>query len=106
MITLSESASTKMKSLLSDGRKAKGIRVAVQGGGCSGFQYKLEFENEPADSDKIFEVSGIQLFVDPKSLLYLMGTQINYLDILGSSGFKFENPSARRTCGCGESFSI
>ena len=106
MITLSETAAEKIKLLLSSRKETKGIRVGIQGGGCSGFQYKLEFENNPRDQDKIFKVNGVMLYVDPKSLLYLMGTEINYLDVLGSGGFKFENPSARRTCGCGESFSI
>ncbi len=106
MITLTDSAAEKMRKLLSDGREAKGIRVGIRGGGCSGFQYTLEFETHAGDKDKTFELKGVSLYIDPKSLLYLMGTEINYLDSLGEGGFKFENPSARRTCGCGESFSI
>ena len=105
MITLTDSAAEKMKEVLS-ARDYSAIRVGIQGGGCSGFQYKLEFENDFTDKDKIIEDKGITLYIDPKSLLYLMGTEINYFDTLGTSGFKFENPSARRTCGCGESFGI
>jgi len=106
MITLTQAASEKVSLLLPSNPNASGLRVAVRGGGCSGFQYILEFETKEKDGDRIVDSRGIRLFVDPKSYLYLMGTEIDYLDTLDSSGFKFNNPTAKRTCGCGESFSI
>lgn len=104
MITLTEIAANKIKNLL-DNKEETGIRAMVRGGGCSGFTYKLEFDNEK-DSDRVIESRGIELYVDPKSYLYLMGTEIDFIDNLNQSGFKFVNPNAKRTCGCGESFSI
>tara|TARA_Y100000289_G_C3867188_1_gene121583 strand:+ start:91 stop:405 length:315 start_codon:yes stop_codon:yes gene_type:complete len=104
MITLTEFAASKIKSLLTD-KKETGIRAGVQGGGCSGFTYKLEFDNT-REGDRIIETHGVQLYVDPKSYLYLMGTEIDFIDNLNQSGFKFINPNAKRTCGCGESFSV
>lgn len=105
MISLTESAAKKLLSLLSN-REEKGVRPAVRGGGCSGFTYKLDFVLEPDVHDKKIESLGVDLYVDPKSYLYLLGTQIDYVDDLNQSGFRFVNPNAKRTCGCGESFSI
>jgi len=105
MITLSESAATHLKELLSS-RDDIGVRPAVQGGGCSGFKYLLEFVSESSPKDRVIEVQGVTLYIDPKSYLYLMGTEIDYVNELNQSGFKFVNPNAKRTCGCGESFSI
>ena len=104
MITLTEFAASKIKTLLTE-KKETGIRAGVQGGGCSGFTYKLEFDNIK-EGDKIIENHGVQIYVDPKSYLYLMGTEIDFVDNLNKSGFKFVNPNAKRTCGCGESFSV
>jgi len=104
MITLTEFAASKIKTLLTE-KKETGIRAGVQGGGCSGFTYRLEFDNTK-EGDKIIESHGVQLYVDPKSYLYLMGTEIDFVDDLNQSGFKFVNPNAKRTCGCGESFSV
>jgi len=104
MISLTESAARKMKSLLS-AKKETGVRAAVQGGGCSGFTYKLLFDNKN-DGDRVITDMGVEIYIDPKSFLYLMGTQIDFVDELNQSGFKFVNPNAKRTCGCGESFSI
>jgi iron-sulfur cluster assembly protein len=104
MITLTDSAAKKIKSLLLNKRET-GIRPAVQGGGCSGFTYQLKFDNQN-EKDKVIESHGVNLYIDPKSFLYLMGTQIDFVDELNQSGFKFVNPNAKRTCGCGESFSI
>ena len=104
MITLTESAAKKIKTLLTE-KKETGIRAGVQGGGCSGFTYQLKFDNEK-ENDKIIESHGISIYVDPKSFLYLMGTEIDFVDELNQSGFKFINPNAKRTCGCGESFSV
>ena len=104
MITLSESAARKLTELL-ESKEETGVRAAVRGGGCSGFTYKLDFDNQNAD-DRVITDQGIQIYVDAKSFLYLMGTQIDFVDELNTSGFKFVNPNAKRTCGCGESFSI
>ena len=89
MISLSESAATKIKAML-DTKDAIGIRPAVQGGGCSGFTYKLEFVNVKDSKDREIESNGVNLYVDPKSFLYLMGTEIDYVDELNQSGFKFD----------------
>ena len=104
MITLTKLAAKKIKTLLTE-KKETGIRAGVQGGGCSGFTYKLEFDNQD-DNDRVISSHGVNLYVDPKSYLYLMGTEIDFVDELNQSGFKFVNPNAKRTCGCGESFSI
>jgi len=108
MITLTPKAVAKVKEIISKNEKSekiKGLRVSVQGGGCSGFQYGLALEEEePGSSDKVFEFDGLKVFVDQKSLLYLMGTQLDYTDDLTRPGFKFNNPNATGTCGCGESF--
>ena len=97
-------AAEKIRTLLEDKQEA-GIRAGVQGGGCSGFTYSLKFDN-PTPSDRIIESHGVSIYVDPKSYLYLMGTQIDFVNELNQSGFKFSNPNAKRTCGCGESFSV
>lgn len=104
MITLTKTAASKMKALLAK-KDETGVRAAVQGGGCSGFTYKLLFDNKN-DGDRVITDMGVEIYVDPKSFLYLMGTQIDFVDELNQSGFKFVNPNAKRTCGCGESFSI
>ena len=104
MITLTEIAAAKIKILLAE-KKETGIRAGVQGGGCSGFTYQLKFDNKK-DTDREIHCRGIKLYIDPKSYLYLMGTEIDFIDELNQSGFKFINPNAKRTCGCGESFSV
>lgn len=104
MITLTEFAAEKIKTLLAE-KKEAGIRAGVQGGGCSGFTYQLKFDNQKS-SDRIIESHGVQIYIDPKSYLYLLGTVIDFVDELNQSGFKFVNPNAKRTCGCGESFSV
>tara|TARA_A100001388_G_C28506043_1_gene373949 strand:- start:222 stop:539 length:318 start_codon:yes stop_codon:yes gene_type:complete len=105
VISLTESAATKIKTMLAT-RDDIGIRPGVQGGGCSGFSYKLEFVKQEQDKDRIIEDKGVKIYIDPKSYLYLMGTEIDYIDDLNQAGFKFVNPNAKRTCGCGESFSV
>ncbi len=104
MITLSESAAKKLAALL-ENKEETGVRAAVRGGGCSGFTYKLDFDNQNTD-DRVITDQGVEIYVDTKSFLYLMGTQIDFVDELNQAGFKFVNPNAKRTCGCGESFSI
>ena len=83
-----------------------GLRVAVVGGGCSGFSYQMNFENETNAIDKTFDFNGLKIFVDQASLLYLKGTKIDYVESLTGSGFKFENPNVKSTCGCGSSFTV
>lgn len=82
------------------------IRVGVEGGGCSGLSYKLEFDHQLRDDDKVFEDKGVRIVCDKKSFLYLVGTQLDFSDGLNGKGFTFNNPNASRTCGCGESFAV
>jgi iron-sulfur cluster assembly protein len=111
MLTVSDEASDKIRTLLQNDEATvdpaeRGLRVAVRGGGCSGFQYKLEFEDGPGEMDQVIESNGVRIFVDPKSSLYLSGVILRYDDGLMGAGFQVENPNARTTCGCGESFSV
>lgn len=85
---------------------AHNIRVAVKGGGCSGLMYDLEFDDQISEADDIFEDKGVKIIVDKKSLLYLLGTTLDFSDGLNGKGFQFINPNASRTCGCGESFAV
>ncbi len=82
-----------------------GIRIGVVGGGCSGFQYSMDFENTQKDGDSVYEQEGVKLYVDPMSSMYLQGVTIDYVIGMQGAGFKFNNPNARNTCGCGSSFS-
>ena len=83
------------------------LRVMVVGGGCSGLNYKLGFDDQPMQaSDKVFEKDGVQIICDSKSLLYLAGTELDFSDGLNGTGFVFNNPNAKRKCGCGSSFSV
>ena len=83
-----------------------GLRVAVRGGGCSGLTYVIEWAEGPRERDKIFEKDGVRVFVDPKSYLYLMGSELAFEESLMASGFRLQNPNVKTACGCGESFSI
>ena len=106
MITLTPSACDKVKQLLEkEGKVGHGLRVRVAGGGCSGLQYSLGFDREAKEGDKVLEINGVKVFVDPRSALYLAGVEVDYVDGLSASGFKINNPNAKSTCGCGESFS-
>lgn len=82
------------------------VRVSVQGGGCSGLMYQLDFDGEIKDDDKVFEDKDVKILVDKRSLLYLLGTTLDFSDGLNGKGFQFVNPNASRTCGCGESFAV
>jgi iron-sulfur cluster assembly protein len=104
MIILTPEAITKVKSILSEREEESGLRIAVVGGGCSGFQYQMTLDKEPRADDKIIDMEGLKVFVDTRSLLYLNGTTIDYVDGKNGSGFKFDNPNANDSCGCGESF--
>ena len=107
MVGLTEKAADKVKEIAkAEGLEGQGLRLQVKGGGCSGFQYDLYFDEKPTDMDQVLESFGIQLFVDPLSVQYLEGTQIDYVEGLSGAGFKFENPQVKGTCGCGSSFSV
>lgn len=108
MITITEAAKNKALELMKAENKPADsfIRVSVEGGGCSGLTYKLEFDNQLKENDKVFEDKGIKIVTDKKSFLYLVGTELDYTDGLNGKGFVFHNPNATRTCGCGESFAI
>lgn len=88
-----------------EGSEGDGLRVSVVGGGCSGYQYNLDFEKEPRMGDLTLSFGSVSIFIDPISAGYLKGTVIDYVSGLHGTGFKFENPNAKRTCGCGSSFS-
>ena len=106
-IHLSEHAAKKIIALLDkEGVSAEtgGLRVGVQGGGCSGLSYAMRLDTQGRARDKVFEEFGARIFVDPKSLLYLNGTTLEYEDTLMRQGFVFQNPNAARSCGCGSSF--
>ena len=105
MITLTESAVKKVKELLEDSEYVA-LRPGVKGGGCSGFSYTLNLSSGAEENDKVLESNGVEIHIDKKSYLYLMGTEIDYVNDIQQSGFKFGNPNAKRTCGCGESFSV
>lgn len=106
LLKVSESASVKVKSLLQrQGRSDGVLRVAVIGGGCSGLQYKLDLQDAPANRDILVESGGIKVVVDPKTAIYVTGSQLEYADKLEDGGFKVNNPNAASTCSCGESFS-
>lgn len=107
MINISDNAKQQAIKLMSeDNKEGAFIRVGVQGGGCSGLMYNLDFDNVLKEDDKEFEDNGIKIVVDKKSFLYLVGTTLDYSGGLNGKGFVFVNPNADRTCGCGESFSI
>lgn len=107
MITVTPTAAEKIKGIReSQGAPAEyGLRVRVVGGGCSGFSYQLAFE-APQPLDQVFEHAGVKVVVDPKSYLYLNGTEIDYVDGLNGAGFTLRNPNAKGSCGCGSSFTV
>ena len=108
MVSVSETAKKKIFALLDEegmGRDAF-VKVGVSSGGCSGLSYKLDFTKEMSEGDKLIEDNGVRILIDKKSLLYLVGTVLDFSGGLNGKGFTFNNPNATRTCGCGESFSI
>jgi iron-sulfur cluster assembly accessory protein len=106
-LELTPVAVTKVKEILDQQEpKPLGLRVSVVGGGCSGFSYLMNFENQTNGIDKTYEFEGLKVFVDQASLMYLKGTKIDYVETLEGSGFKFDNPNVKTTCGCGSSFSV
>ena len=104
MVTLTPVAIAKVKEILSERKEEAGLRIAVIGGGCSGFQYQMTLDKEPQADDKVIDMEGLRIFIDTRSLLYLSGTEVDYVDGSNGSGFKFDNPNAKSECGCGESF--
>lgn len=105
-VTLTAKAVEMVKDAMQrEGLLGHGIRIGVVGGGCSGFQYSMDFEKEQRPDDLAMEQDGVKLFVDPMSSMYLQGVTIDYVVGLQGAGFKFNNPNARNTCGCGSSFS-
>jgi iron-sulfur cluster insertion protein len=108
MINLSERARDKVREIQkAENLEGQGLRVRVIGGGCSGFTYDLFFDDEiNQDVDEIFDAHGIPVYIDMMSLTYLEGTEIDYVEGLYGAGFKFNNPAAKSTCGCGSSFSV
>lgn len=107
-IALTEKAIKEVKKLMAENQIPEnyGLRIGVKGGGCSGLSYTLGFDEEIKDGDKIIETDGVKVYVDWKSILYLNGTSIDYTDGLNGKGFVFNNPTAKKTCGCGSSFGV
>ena len=106
LIKLTENAAKKVGTLLTKQGRPNGVlRVAVIGGGCSGLQYKMDLQDQPANRDILVQSAGIRVVVDPKSALYVTGSELDYLDVLQDGGFKVNNPNAATSCSCGESFS-
>ena len=106
MINVSQMAASKINELLTEeGKTGSGLRVFVQGGGCSGFQYGLMIEESGGDADQVFESNGVRLFIDPVSISYLRGAEVDFVDTITGGGFTIKNPNATSTCGCGSSFS-
>lgn len=108
MITVTDKAKERIIELKKEEGRPQdhNIRVSVKGGGCSGLMYDLNFDGTINPADQVFEDKGIKILVDKKSLLYLLGTTLDFSDGLNGKGFQFINPNASRTCGCGESFSV
>ena len=106
MVQLTDTAVGKVKEILeSQEPKPAGLRISVVGGGCSGFSYSMTFENSPGLLDKTYKFGELQVFIDQASMLYLKGAEVDYVENLEGSGFKFNNPNVKSTCGCGSSFS-
>ena len=108
MINVSPTAAAKISELLAEENKAgSGLRVFVQGGGCSGFQYGLMIEdNGQGSGDQVYESNGVRLYVDPISVRYLSGAEVDFVDTITGGGFTIKNPNATSTCGCGQSFTV
>jgi iron-sulfur cluster assembly accessory protein len=106
MVHVTEKAAEQIRSIMQkEGLQDHGLRVAVVGGGCSGMSYKLNFEKSAEQGDKVYEEHGVKIFLDAKSVLFLNGTTLDFTDGLNGSGFVFNNPNAKSSCGCGSSFS-
>ncbi len=107
MVSITERATSKVREIIeAQEPRPAGLRIAVVGGGCSGFSYSMSFENSPNMLDKTYDSDGFKVIVDQASLLYLEGVEVDFVDSLEGSGFKFNNPQVKSTCGCGSSFSV
>jgi iron-sulfur cluster assembly protein len=106
VVTLTPAAAAKIRELMSQETDVSVLRVAIEGGGCSGFQYGLGFDRGAQEGDHAFEVQGVQVVVDPFSAPYLKGARVDYLETIQESGFKIDNPNAVSSCGCGHSFQV
>ena len=107
MINLTSTAASKVKEIMSmQNPVPAALRVAVVGGGCSGFQYHMAFENQTNETDEVVDFNGLKVAVDQMSSMYLDGVEIDYVETLEGAGFKFNNPNVKSTCGCGSSFSV
>jgi iron-sulfur cluster assembly protein len=108
MISITERALKEVRRIIADQKlpERTALRVGVKGGGCSGFSYTLGFDDQIRETDQINEIEGLRIVCDPKSFLYLSGTELDFEESLMGRGFKFGNPNASKTCGCGESFSV
>jgi iron-sulfur cluster assembly accessory protein len=106
-VTMTQNAVAKVKEIMAQQNPVpSGLRIGVVGGGCSGFQYSMNFENGAGAMDKVFDYDGLKLFVDATSLMYLSGVNVDYIETLEGAGFKFDNPNVKSTCGCGSSFNV
>jgi len=105
-LTLTEAAASRVQNFLANRGKGIGVRIGVTTTGCSGMAYVMEFVDELAEDDLVFEDRGVKLIVDPKSIVYLEGTELDYTKEGLNEGFKFNNPNVKATCGCGESFTV
>ena len=105
-VTLSESAARHVSNFIAKRGKGFGIRLGVKTSGCSGMAYKLEFVDQTEDEDEVFESHGVKVVIDPKSLAYLDGTELDFVKEGLNEGFKFSNPNVKDQCGCGESFNV
>ena len=108
MITITDRAASEVHRIVTEQNlpDATALRLGVKGGGCSGFSYTLGFDDQVGEIDQVFETNGVKVVCDPKSFLYLNGTQVDFEESLMGRGFKFGNPNAAKSCGCGESFSV
>jgi iron-sulfur cluster assembly protein len=104
MINVTPKAAGKIKEAFAKQGVSGGLRLGVLGGGCSGLSYQFKFDPKPRPTDNVFEFDGVQVYIDPKSMLYLDGMTLDWKDSLMQSGFVFENPNAKKSCGCGTSF--
>src|SRR5256885_6345113 len=106
LVSLTPAAAVKIRALMAEDADVSVLRVAIEGGGCSGFQYGLGFDRGAQEGDHAFECEGVTVVVDPFSAPYLLGAQVDYLETIQESGFKIENPNAVSSCGCGHSFQV
>ncbi|MBP1692074.1 MAG: iron-sulfur cluster assembly accessory protein [Bacteroidetes bacterium] len=107
-ISLTAKAADEVRRLMASNNipESHGLRVSVKGGGCSGLSYVMGFDEHPKETDRVLNIQGLRVFVDPKSLFYISGTVLDFSDGLNGKGFVFNNPQAQRTCGCGSSFGV